>query len=172
MDGARTRPRSRRGSRLRRRIPTIPTCSRASVMRRRPQPARPCRRAAPRAARSSTRVRCAGWGRYLLSVPAPCAPATAASRGEAIRSRRDAELDTEAADEVRQIREADVESDVRDRSPARCEPLRGVAQARAQQPLVRRDSRDGLERAQEMIPAETRAAGELAERLRLARSRL
>src|SRR4029077_4778014 len=66
-------------------------------------------------------------GRRVARTRQPRRP----SGAEAIGSGRDAELGAEGPDEVRQIVEADVEGDVRDRRAAAREAPCGVAQARA-----------------------------------------
>src|SRR5262249_43497519 len=77
-------------------------------------------------------------------------------RRQAPLARRHAELGVEAADEVGEVLEADIERDVGDRRAARDQAPRRVAQPRAQQPLMRRDAGRRLEAAQEVIGAEAR----------------
>jgi len=66
---------------------------------------------------------------------------------------RAAKLRVETADEVRKVIETDVEGDRGDGSAAGGEALGGSAQARSHEPLVRRNARDELEGAQEVIGA-------------------
>jgi len=77
------------------------------------------------------------------------------SRGDAISAWRNAELGTKTSDEVGQVLEAYVQRNFRDRLPGGYEPARRVTKARAQQPLMGCNTGHALERAQEMVPAET-----------------
>src|ERR1044072_3818403 len=83
--------------------------------------------------------------------------------GEAIFPRRSAEFGPEGPGEIRQGIEADVWRDMCHGRSGVGEPRGRLTQARAQQPLMRRDSGHGTERAQEMVWAHARHAGEARE---------
>ena len=82
---------------------------------------------------------------------------------------RNAELRVETADEIREVLEACLESYFCDRLTTGSETTGSIAQPRADYPLMRRETGDDFERAQEMIGAESRQAGQLGQRVRLIR---
>src|SRR6184192_2252186 len=77
-------------------------------------------------------------------------------RSQTIGPRADAELAAEAAVEVRHVAEATLESDVDDLRPFCRQPQRGLTQARPEHELMRGHARHALERAEEVVRAQTR----------------
>src|SRR5207253_930829 len=77
-------------------------------------------------------------------------------RSQTIGPRADAELAAEAAVEVRHVAEAALESDVDDLRPFCRQPQRGLTQARPEHELMRGHARHALERAEEVVRAQTR----------------
>ena len=74
-------------------------------------------------------------------------------------ARRDAGGAMKGAHEVRQVRESDVECDIDDRAVVLGQRPGGAPQPGPQQVLMRGDSDDVREQAQEVVRTQSRAAG-------------
>src|SRR5262245_42942224 len=87
-----------------------------------------------------------------------CAPRHARSTLSlaTVLTRADRKLVAECAGEIRDVAEAAVERDLKDAPRLAHQTHGGATQARAQHVLMRRDASYTIERAQEVIDAETR----------------
>jgi len=81
-----------------------------------------------------------------------------------ISAGRNTKLGAEAPNEVRQIVKSDVQRNLGDGLSARDQAVGRMSETRAQQPLMRGNTGDALEGAQEVVAAKTRCACEIGDR--------